>query len=467
MSKTGNKPVGEKKISELWQETKEFFHDFVDLQEGMDQEGTLANIQSNISMKGANAWLLMCSIVVASLGLDLNSPAVIIGAMLISPLMSPILGIGLGIGINDKQTMIASLQHFGIAIAIALMTSFIYFKLSPFGQITDEIMSRTSPTLLDGLVAIFGGLAGVISITRMDKSNAIPGVAIATALMPPLCVAGFGLAKGEWAFFLNAFYLFFLNSSFIAITTYIIIRLLRFPYKEILNDKESSRNRLYITVFSLIILIPASIILIKTVKKVAEQQKVAAYLKEKIENDETILSDWTFVDEKRSETGDTLQLILKIIGDPLSQDDIRRFDADLEVLLGKPVHMTTYQSEEIPIDDINKLEQQVSDFFKSYENLQAQKNAQINVLNNEIDSLKSLKLRDVYQEVEKLFPSIEEIGISRKMSKSDFKTTVEMPIVLVKWKPKTSPIQRHEEAQLLTDYILLRINIDTLQIIEY
>ena len=260
MEDTTRKPLRDQNLSELWESTKEFFHDLVDLKDGMDQKGTIQNIQNNKRMKGANAWLLMCSIMVASLGLDLNSPAVIIGAMLISPLMSPILGIGLGIGVNDKKTLVISLRHFGIAIAIALVTSVLYFKLTPFGNITDEIMSRTSPTLLDGLVAIFGGLAGVISITRLDKSNAIPGVAIATALMPPLCVAGFGLAKGEWFFFLNAFYLFFLNSFFIAITTYFIIRLLGFPYKKYMTAKERNRNRIYITLVSLIILIPACLL---------------------------------------------------------------------------------------------------------------------------------------------------------------------------------------------------------------
>lgn len=469
MSKTEKKPVGEKKVNEIWEEFKEFFHDFIDLREGMDEEGTLANIQNNKKMYGANAWLLMCSIMVASLGLDLNSPAVIIGGMLISPLMSPILGIGLGIGINDRSTLMVSLQHFGIAIAIALITSFIYFKLSPFGQITDEIMARTSPTLLDGLVAIFGGLAGVISITRLDKSNAIPGVAIATALMPPLCVAGFGLAKGEWSFFLNAFYLFFLNSSFIAITTYTIIRLLGFPYKTYLNTKERSRNRLYITIFSLIILIPASFILYKTVRKVAERQKVATYLKEKIEDEQTILSDWTLVEESVDGKRDTMQLILKIIGEPLSKDDILKCDAELEALLGKPVHMITYQGE-----DIKNIENQLSGFqgeikqkIQLLEGLQNQKNAQIDALNEKIDSMENAVISDVYLEIEKLFPNIEEIYMSKQMTKSDFKTTFDMPVVIVKWKLKTLQSQRKKDAKSLRDYMLLRTKLDTLELITY
>ena len=193
-------------IRKLW----DFAVDIFDLKTGMDREGAILEIRNNKRMQGANAWLLMCSIMVASLGLDLNSPAVIIGAMLISPLMAPILGVGLSIGINDRDMLMISLRHFLIAIGISLATSYIYFKLTPIGQTTPEILNRTAPTFLDALVAFFGGLAGIISNTRKDKSNAIPGVAIATALMPPLCVTGFGLASGDWKVTINSFYLFFL-----------------------------------------------------------------------------------------------------------------------------------------------------------------------------------------------------------------------------------------------------------------
>ncbi|HKK79877.1 MAG TPA: DUF389 domain-containing protein, partial [Phaeodactylibacter sp.] len=182
-------------FSELWKALKEWFRSLLDLREGLDREGTIVAIRTNKRMQGANAWLLGCSIMIASLGLDLNSPAVIIGAMLVSPLMSPILGIGLGVAINDKDAMFTAMRHFAIAIVIALVTSTFYFFITPFGNMTEEIQSRTSPTFLDGLVAIFGGFAGIISSTRKDKTNAIPGVAIATALMPPLCVTGFGIAE--------------------------------------------------------------------------------------------------------------------------------------------------------------------------------------------------------------------------------------------------------------------------------
>jgi uncharacterized hydrophobic protein (TIGR00271 family) len=468
------KNIKDRNLNEIWDSIKSFFHDLVDIREGMDREGTLANIHGNKKMKGANAWLLMCSIVVASLGLDLNSPAVIIGAMLISPLMSPILGIGLGIGINDRETLVTSLQHWFISIAIALLTSFLYFVLTPFGNITDEISARTQPNLLDGLVAIFGGLAGVISITRMDKSNAIPGVAIATALMPPLCVAGFGLAKGEWGFFLNAFYLFFLNSSFIAITTYIIIRTLRFPYKKYMNNKERNRGRLSIIFFSLIILLPASRILYTTLKKITIEQKVDNYLQKKIKHKSSILSEWTFAEDSDIVSHDSLQILLKVIGEPLSREYLETCDQELEAILGKTVSIITYQSKEIPYDDIKNLDTKVSGMqgkiqaqLKEMQALQESKSGELLILKSQIDSLSDISLNNVYQEVKTIFPLINEIAIVDNVMKTDFNSTSNVPIVLVKWGALKASKERKMDDDKLMEFIKVRTGLDTLVIIDY
>ncbi|MFK8160933.1 MAG: DUF389 domain-containing protein [Lewinella sp.] len=246
---------------------REWFEDFIDLREGSDREGAVQSIVSGKLMRGSNAWMLVCSIMIASLGLNLNSGAVIIGAMLISPLMNPILGIGLGVGTNDRDMLWQALKSFGVAIAIALTTSIVYFSLTPISEFTPEIQARTAPTILDGMVAVFGGLAGIISITRLDKTNAIPGVAIATALMPPLCVAGYGIVESftdlekGLSIFWRAGYLFFLNSFFIAITAYVIIRLLRFPYRKYVNAKEKRRSQLIIFGVSILMILPGIYVL--------------------------------------------------------------------------------------------------------------------------------------------------------------------------------------------------------------
>ncbi len=274
-----------KAVWELIYGLSDFFKQMFELQSDLDREGTIENIKNNKRMQGANVWLLICSIMVASIGLDINSQAVIIGAMLISPLMSPILGIGLGVGINDRETLMISLKHFGIAIVIALITSIFYFLISPLGEMNDQIEARTIPTFLDALVAVFGGLAGIVSSSRKDKSNAIPGVAIATALMPPLCVAGFGIAKGDWNVFSNSFYLFFLNSVFIALTTFFIVRFLKFPYTSYLNKRDKLRTTVVITVFSFIVLIPSALILNRVYQEGKQKDNVAHFMKNEFTNE--------------------------------------------------------------------------------------------------------------------------------------------------------------------------------------
>ena len=244
-----------------------WFQDFLDLREGSDRAGATATIVGGKLMRGSNAWMLVCSIMIASLGLNLNSGAVIIGAMLISPLMNPILGVGLGIGTNDKELLYQALKNFGISMAIALVTSVVYFALTPIDVFTEEMRARTEPTILDALVAVFGGLAGIISVTRLDKTNAIPGVAIATALMPPLCVAGYGLVLAftdldqGLSVFWRAGYLFFLNSFFIAVMAYLIIRLLRFPYRKYVNDADKRRSQIIIGVISVLMILPGAYVL--------------------------------------------------------------------------------------------------------------------------------------------------------------------------------------------------------------
>ena len=351
-----------------------WLHKMLDLQEGLDREGTIISIKNNKKMQGANAWMLGCSIMIASLGLDLNSPAVIIGAMLVSPLMSPILGVGLGVAINDKDTFFTSLRHFGLAILIALVTSTIYFFVSPFGQVTSEIQSRTSPTFLDGLVAVFGGLAGIISITRKDKSNAIPGVAIATALMPPLCVTGFGIAEmlelllsqGEltpekfnqsfnsiMGIMGGSFYLFFLNSFFIAITTYIIIRVLGFPMRSYVNLKEARRNRFITALFSVIIILPSAWILYNLYALQQDKQEVTYFIEDYfpkacIKHDLTPLN------------GDTNKLIVQLLGRRITEDSIPFFESILheEYQLNNRVKLFPMQAE-LSMEDLkNSLREQ-------------------------------------------------------------------------------------------------------------
>lgn len=232
---------------------------FFNLQEGEEsKEKTLVEVANNTAFRGANLWILACAIMVASIGLNVNSAAVIIGAMLISPLMSPIIGAGFALGTYDFSLLKTALTNLLIATIVSLVVSTIYFYISPFKDSQSELLNRTTPTIYDVLIAFFGGLVGVIAITRIEKGNPIPGVAIATALMPPLCTAGYGLAIGNFTYFFGAFYLYAINCVFICIATFLIVKFLKYPQKTQLDEKRQTQVRGLITALIIFMLIPSS-----------------------------------------------------------------------------------------------------------------------------------------------------------------------------------------------------------------
>lgn len=212
-----------------------FFNKFKLLQEKEDYQAVIDQLEKGVVFRGTNLWVLIFAIFVASLGLNVNSTAVIIGAMLISPLMGPIMGLGLGMGINDIALLKKALYNFLVATGVALATSTLFFTISPINDAHSEILARTSPNIYDVLIALFGGLAGMLATSSKNKGNVIPGVAIATALMPPLCTAGYGLATFQFQFFFGAFYLFIINTVFIALATFFVVKFLHFPLKDLHN----------------------------------------------------------------------------------------------------------------------------------------------------------------------------------------------------------------------------------------
>lgn len=230
---------------------------FINLHNGEEQKDkVLENVISNISFRGSNLWILACAIIIASIGLNVNSTAVIIGAMLISPLMGPIVGAGFALGTYNFPLLKKSVKSLLIATFVSLAVSAVYFYISPFKDVQSELLSRTSPNIYDVLIAFFGGLVGVIAITRVEKGNPIPGVAIATALMPPLCTAGFGLATSNFSFFFGAFYLYTINCFFICIATFFVVKFLKYP-SSIIDNKYEKRIRYGISVLILVIIVPS------------------------------------------------------------------------------------------------------------------------------------------------------------------------------------------------------------------
>lgn len=269
-----------------------FLGRFTELSTTTDVPSTVKKIGEGVSLKGFNIWILICATILASIGLDTNSVAVIIGAMLISPLMSPILGIGLSLGMHDRELFIRSLKNLAIATGISLISSALYFLFTPFGNVTEELLSRTHPTLLDVGVAFVGGIAGIVSMSRHESTNAIPGVAIATALMPPICTAGFGLANGNWEIFLGAFYLFFINALFISLSTYLIVKYLKFPVKQYVDKSKQANYTRLSWVLLILSLIPSVYFLYTVYDKSKTKERIQALVIEPIERDGNEILKW-------------------------------------------------------------------------------------------------------------------------------------------------------------------------------
>lgn len=235
-------------------------------------------IKKGIIFKGTNLWILIFAIVIASVGLNMNSTAVIIGAMLISPLMGPINGMGYGIATYDFELLRKSIKNFTFAIFASLIASTVYFALSPVSTAHSELLARTSPTIYDVLIALFGGLAGIVAISSRFKGNVIPGVAIATALMPPLCTSGYGIATGQFEIFFGAIYLFTINTVFIAIASVLISRILKFPLKSNIEENRIKRLRRIITAIIIIVLLPSIFFGYKLVKQEELLQNAKKYV---------------------------------------------------------------------------------------------------------------------------------------------------------------------------------------------
>jgi uncharacterized hydrophobic protein (TIGR00271 family) len=217
---------------------------------------SIGNIKTEVAFKGFNIWILICSILVCSLGLNMNSTAVVIGAMLISPLMGPIVGLGLGIGIYDSKLIFRALKNLGVAAGISILTAFVFFRITPT-EVVPEILARTKPTVLDLFVAFFGGVAGILAASRCISTNVVPGVAIATALMPPLCTAGFGLASGNWDYFAGAFYLFLMNTIMISVAALLVTLYLRYPKFSFVNQRQKTKVKTGIIVIVVLVSVPS------------------------------------------------------------------------------------------------------------------------------------------------------------------------------------------------------------------
>lgn len=276
------------------------------------------NIRKSVEFKGQNLWILIFAILVASVGLNVNSTAVIIGAMLISPLMGPIMGFGLSLGVYDFELLKRSLRNLLFAVAVGLITSTVYFFISPLSVAQSELLARTNPTIWDVLIAFFGGLAGIIAQTRKDRTTTvIPGVAIATALMPPLCTAGYGLATMQLDYFIGALYLFTINAVLISVATLLIVRFLKYEQKQQVDSQLERKIRNYIFVIMLVTIVPSVILGYNIVRRTIFETNAKAFVASAFNFSESQVVDTKFIFERGNKGIEVL-----VIGKKISDDAI-------------------------------------------------------------------------------------------------------------------------------------------------
>lgn len=393
-------------LNYVWRIAKRFFNALPDK---TDETATVEQISDGVTFRGANLWVLIFAIFIACLGLNLNSTAVIIGAMLISPLMGPIIGMGLAVGRADLELLKRSLTNYGVSTVISVLTAALYFQLTPLTEAQSELLARTSPTLYDVLIALFGGAAGILALSTGGKGNVIPGVAIATALMPPLCTAGYGLAMGEWSFFFGACYLFFINTVFIALATYLGVRLLQFQPKQFVDKARLAVVNRYIAVIVVVTMLPAVYMTTQIIRQSVFENHVKQFVKQELHQPGTrILSEQA---DRETKTLDVVALGAALPNEMIEAArqrlaDYQLADYQLNVIQGA-------QSDSLLLARNNAgTQQSLSGQDQQHLALQMERVAQLERETADYRRLDALA-REIGGEVKAVCPKVESIGLSK------------------------------------------------------
>lgn len=445
----------------LYVQIKAFFARIFDVrQEKEDEQETIDSIKKGVEFKGTNLWVLIFATFIASLGLNTNSTAVIIGAMLISPLMGPIMGFGLGLGISDFELIKRSFRNFAIATVFSVITSSIYFLISPISEAQSELLARTQPTLYDVLIAFFGGLAGIVASSTKSKGNVIPGVAIATALMPPLCTAGFGLATGNLYYFFGAFYLFFINSVFISLATYLVVRVLKYPKKVFLDKDHEKRVTRYVGIIVIFTIVPSLFLSYRLVKTTYFNQQVLNYV-----NTELAFPNTQILSKTITNTSDKKEIKVVLIGDNVSESTIESARNRLPNYGLKDVNLVVQQGFSEQETDINKLKSLLmQDLYKNSEQVLRTQAMQIDSLQRELKSYHDDRLlaEQIKPEVKVLFPFVREISCTHTcLIPVDSDTQKPIMLIYVKSSEKISA----ENKRKLTEWLSARTQVKTIKLL--
>ena len=441
---------------------KAFLSELLDIREGTDHKETIQKIKDGIPVKSHTAWILIFSILIASIGLNTSSPAVVIGAMLISPLMGPILGVGLSIGINDIDTLKRSMVNLGVMVGLSLISSFLFFSIPLFQEATPEILARTQPDVRDVLIAIAGGLALIVALSRhRELTNTIAGIAIATALMPPLCTAGFGLATWNWKFFAGAMFLFTINAIFIALATFVIVKFLKFPMVRYIDSLKRKRVAQFASLIALLILSFSIYLFYGLFRKNQFYQRAQEFteiIKEKT-GAGIINTEYNF--ERR-------KIKLVVLGKNIKSNELAIWTEKLPLYGLENTLLEIQQDDETSklLEEINTIKSSYvknQELIASKEERLLEKDNKIRELTENLDKLERQQIPFVKlsQEAKINYDGLKEISFSNVI-KTNFTRIDTIPVFHLQW--QDSIPNRLLQEQQLKKWLQMRLELDTLQV---
>lgn len=434
----------------LWQNVRQQIGEIVNMSEHIDTVDAAVKIKNNIWFRGPNVWILVFSIVIASVGLNVNSTAVIIGAMLISPLMGPIIGIGLSLGTNDMPLFKSAVRNLLVMMTISLIASSLYFIITPLNLVNPtELEARTTPTIYDVLIALFGGLAGILESCRKEKGTVISGVAIATALMPPLCTAGYGLANLDFHFLFGALFLFLINGVFITLATYVMVKYLRFGEVQFQDPARAKRTRTLMTLVILAVIIPSLWSAFMMIRANNFERNVKTFITENKMTEHGYIYDYKIY----SDHGQKAEIYFA--GDSMSDQEKANLLSLAEKygLSQNDLIIKEHKTKDTAADEI------LRGVFERNDAEMNRKDERIKELEMQIQEMKDARIpySQIAREVRYSYPEIKELSISKGAEVSDSLSVNEALIVVAK---SDGPMQLSKKASL-QDWLRIRLEDST------
>ena len=443
----------------IWNAIKSEIRVIANISDHIDTDAATRSIRSNVSFRGPNVWILAFSIIIASVGLNVNSTAVIIGAMLISPLMGPIIGIGLGLGVNDTKLIRVGLKNLIVMVGISLIASTLYFLLTPLKLANPtELLARTNPTIYDVIIALFGGAAGLLEISRKEKGTVLSGVAIATALMPPLCTAGYGLATGTFKYFFGALMLFIINGVFIIIATYVMSKILGFQEYEFQDQKTAKRTRTLVTLVVILVAVPSILSAVKMIQSNTFQQNASSF----VADNRMLSSGYIYDYEVDTHKGGRISLY--IAGSMLDDADKEKLKSSARDHGIDPERISFFEHQIVTGED-RSADKLVKDIYERTDSEISKREAEIRVLENELTKYRQQEIPylQISRELTSQFPQVKDIYISRGADiNTDSLSTQDCILVVA----RTERVLDDEDKQKMTDYLKVRLNDTTVVVLN-